>query len=136
MEYRLRILSLVADLLQKKKSDEPIVTPLGPHSTMSCFVSCDVEKLLIDNVGPDLSIDEAQAEYTCVRNEPSHADYKDRMYMGLRPSHRLAFLEFRRFGITLPFGAVNSHFNTPNSSLFSDGMWLPSDYADPLKCWE
>ena len=59
------------------------------------------------------------------------------MYAKLRPSHRVAFQEFRRFGIVLPFGAPNAHFNVPNPSLFSpEGKWLQTDYADPLMGWE
>jgi hypothetical protein len=59
------------------------------------------------------------------------------MYLALRPAHRVAFHEFRRFGIVLPFGAMNAHFNCPNLSLFSpEGKWLQTDYADPLEGWE
>jgi hypothetical protein len=59
------------------------------------------------------------------------------MYAGLKPSHRVAFQEYRRFGIVLPFGAMNAHFNSPNRSLFSPtGSWLQTDYADPLEGWD
>ena len=72
-----------------------------------------------------------------MRTAPSRRDYRDRMYAGLKPSHRVAFQEYRRFGIVLPFGAINAHFNVPNRSLFSPtGRWLQTDYADPLEGWE
>ena len=136
MEYRLRILSMVANLLKESDSASPIVAPLGPYSTLTCLVSNDVRRLMFENVQPLISPDEAQNEYNRVRRAPSRADYRDRMYMGLRPSHRLAFLEYRRFGIILPFGALNAHCNAPNSSLFSNGVWLQTDYANPLESWE
>ncbi|KAF8137398.1 hypothetical protein EV363DRAFT_1394947 [Boletus edulis] len=136
MEYRLRILSVVSTLVKKSSSSGPIVAPLGLHSTLTCLVSSDVRKLLIENVGPVMTPDQAQIEYKRVRKAPSRADFRDRMYMGLRPSHRLAFLEYRRFGIILPFGALNAHCNVPNPSLFSNGEWLQTDYADPLESWD
>ncbi|KAH0826539.1 hypothetical protein J3R83DRAFT_4892 [Lanmaoa asiatica] len=136
MEYRLRIQSMVSTLLKNDSSADPMVAPLGPHSTMTCLVSSDVRRLLMENVGPVMSPDQAQNEYKRVRKAPSRADFRDRMYMGLKPSHRLAFLEYRRFGIILPFGALNAHCNVPNPSLFSDGMWLQTDFADPLESWD
>ena len=84
-----------------------------------------------------LSMDDAQSAYDRVRLSPSRADLRDQQYADLRPSHRVAFQKFRRFGLVLPFGAVNVHFNTPNLSLFSsDGEWLQSDFADPLDGYE
>ncbi|KAF9239784.1 hypothetical protein BU15DRAFT_46298 [Melanogaster broomeanus] len=137
MEYRIRILAMVSSLLKNGNPGQPIITPLGSHSTLACFVPEEVHQLLICNVGPTLSTDQAQAEYQRVRTAPSRLDYRDRMYMGLKPSHRLAFLEYRRFGVVLPFGALNAHFNVPNPSLFSpDGEWLQTDYADPLGSWD
>ena len=136
MEYRLRILSMVSTLLKQGNLAGPIVAPLGPHSTLTCLVSSDVQRLLMENVGPAMSPDEAQIEYKRVRKAPSRVDFRDRMFMGLKPSHRLAFLEYRRFGIILPFGALNAHCNVPNPSLFSDGVWLQTDFADPLESWE
>ncbi|KAF9225919.1 hypothetical protein BS17DRAFT_777877 [Gyrodon lividus] len=137
MEYRIRILSMVSSLLKNSGRGGPMVTALGSRSRMTCFVSVLVQELLISNAGPTLSTDEAQAEYERVRTAPSRLDYRDRMYMGLKPSHRLAFLEFRRSGVVLPFGAINAHFNVPNPSLFSPaGEWLQTDYADPLGSWD
>ena len=71
------------------------------------------------------------------RFDPSRVDRHHRQYTRLEPSHRLAFLEFRRFGIVLPFGARNDHFNTPNRFLFSpEGTWLQNDWANPFESWE
>lgn len=55
----------------------------------------------------------------------------------MEPSHRLSAQEFRRFGLVLPFGARNDHFNYPNQYLFSpEGKWLQDDLATPLDSWE
>jgi hypothetical protein len=54
----------------------------------------------------------------------------------MEPSHRLASLEFRRFGLVYPFGAANNLFNTANKFLFThDGRWLEDDLATPLQSW-
>ena len=71
------------------------------------------------------------------RFEPTREDKHHRGYCCLKPSHRLASLEFRRFGILLPFGAANNNFNTPNKFLFSpSGRWLQDDMATPLDSWK
>ncbi|KAH6896244.1 hypothetical protein BKA70DRAFT_1316688 [Coprinopsis sp. MPI-PUGE-AT-0042] len=82
-------------------------------------------------------LEDAQTEYDRVRTAPSRQDYRDRMYANLKPSHRVAFQLYRRFGLILPFGAVNAHFNEVNHSLFSnEGGWLQTDFADPLEGWD
>lgn len=84
-----------------------------------------------------LSIRDVQQEYERVRSAFCRHDCRDQMYLGLRPSHRVAFEEYRRFGLVFPFGALNAHFNIPNQSLFCpDGKWLQTDHADPLEGWE
>ena len=85
-----------------------------------------------------LTMNSAQREYDRMRNAPNREDYRERMYASLRPSHRVAFLEFRQFGLVLPFGSLNAHFNAPNVTLFStdSGKWLQTDHADPLNLFE
>ncbi|EAU89182.2 hypothetical protein CC1G_08589 [Coprinopsis cinerea okayama7 len=85
----------------------------------------------------NFDIEDAQKECDRVKHDPSRRDYRDRYYLRLKPSHRVAYQEFRRFGLLLPFGAPNHHFNHPNSSLFSkEGKWVQSDFAEPLNGWE
>ena len=116
---------------------ESRIFPLGPHSTVSGWLSTQAKQCLIHFISSPISVRDAQDEYARVRNAPSRRDFRDRMYMGLRPSHRVAFQEYRRSGIVLPFGAAKAQFNCPNRSLFSpDGIWLQTDYADPLEGWE
>ena len=69
--------------------------------------------------------------------DPNRIDLHHRRWARCEPSHRLAFLEYHRFGIVLPFGAHDAHFNSPNRFLFApDGSWLQSDGANPLDSWE
>jgi len=134
--YRFQLSVILMAFLQKL-TDGVLPIPLGPRSTISAFVSKEVASHLSHFVSSQLSTAEIQNEYDRVRTAPSRCDYRDRMYASLKPSHRVAFNEFRRFGIVLPFGAMNAHFDCPNLSLFSpDGKWLQTDYADPLEGWE
>lgn len=117
--------------------DESSIFPLGPQSSLSCCLPPQAKDYLLHFISSSVSLGAAQCEYDRVRTAPSRHDFRDRMYANLKPSHRVAFQEFRRFGIILPFGAVNAHFNWPNLSLFSfEGQWLQTDYADPLEGWE
>ncbi|KAF8963740.1 hypothetical protein BDZ97DRAFT_1758356 [Flammula alnicola] len=113
-----------------------IILKLGPSSSLSC-ASQDVATPFYGHIiSPSGKMDDFQAEYDLVRGAPSRRDYRDRMYSRLRP-HRVAFQEYRRFGIILPFGAMNAHFNVPNRSLFSfSGQWLQTDFPDPLESWD
>lgn len=135
-EYGLETSRLILLLLQQVQQDKfPI--PLGPCSTISPILLKGTEKYFSHFVSSSFSMGDIQDEYDRVRTAPSRRDYRDRMYASLKPSHRVAFQEFRRFGIVLPFGACNAHFNLPNLSLFSlEGKWLQTDYADPLEGWE
>jgi hypothetical protein len=136
IEYHLQISHLWLTFLLQTKDGEMTV-PLGPCSTLSCYLPEDASYFFHHWTSSSISIGDAQEEYDRVRNAPARGDLRDRMYARLNPSHRVAFQEYRRFGIVLPFGAVNTHFNSPNLSLFSpDGKWLQTDYADPLEGWE
>ncbi|KAF8800836.1 hypothetical protein BYT27DRAFT_7245483 [Phlegmacium glaucopus] len=138
MEYSQQLMSVLTSFMQhKSESHDSHVFPLGPHSTLSCSLPLHAKEYFLHFVSSSISVTDAQDEYDRVRNAPSRRDYRDRMYEGLRPSHRVAFQEYRRFGIVLPFGAMNAHFNVPNISLFSqNGKWLQTDYADPLEGWD
>ncbi|KZP28089.1 hypothetical protein FIBSPDRAFT_917742 [Athelia psychrophila] len=116
--------------------------PLGPNACVkTCTFSAHTKAALSQMMGMDvnlrLGIEAASKEYSRVRFEPSRKDRHDRRYTRLEPSHRFGALEYRRFGIVLPFGAGNNRFSTPNKFLFSPGgRWLQSDLADPLDGWD
>ncbi|KDR66739.1 hypothetical protein GALMADRAFT_106135 [Galerina marginata CBS 339.88] len=136
MEYRLQLSSIISKFVQETKQGKTVIQ-LGPHSTLSCCLPEEANHLFLHFISPSLTVDDAQTEYDRVRKAPSRRDFRDRMYAKLKPSHRVAFQEYRRFGIVLPFGAMNAHFNRPNASLFSpQGRWLQTDYADPLEGWD
>ncbi|KAM6494778.1 protein of unknown function (DUF4470) domain containing protein [Amanita muscaria] len=136
-EYRCQLSVILISFLQQVR-ENPSLIPLGPRSTLSTLFP---KEFLTNHFSPlissSFSIGDIQDEYNRVRTAPSRQDFRDRMYASLKPSHRVAFQEYRRFGIVLPFGAMNAHFNCPNLSLFSpEGEWLQTDYADPLKGWD
>ena len=138
VEYTLHMSAvLVSFLASITEGGQKFSVPLGPRSTLFvCISRADAEHLK-HFISQSISMEKAQDEYDRVRGSPSREDYRERMYSALRPSHRLAFQQYRRFGIILPFGAPNAHFNAPNNSLFSSrGEWLQTDYADPLGGWE
>lgn len=136
LEHRFQTSGVLGLFLQRMRENQfPI--PLGPRSTLSTTLSRELAEYFLHFISCSFSIGDIQNEYDRVRTAPSRRDYRDRMYASLRPSHRVAFQQFRRFGIVLPFGAFNAHFNCPNLSLFSlEGKWLQTDYADPLDGWE
>jgi len=138
-EYRIQISSSAVLPVLESLRDQKHIT-LGPTSKLTITApDDDWLSLILDFINPNqrLSEKDIQSSYEKARRAPSRADYRDRQYSALRPSHRVAFQEFRSFGLVLPFGAVNAHFNIPNMSLFApDGTWLQTDYADPLEGYE
>jgi len=135
-EYSVQLSAILLPFLQQVSQGNLTVT-LGPRSKLTTIFSQDVAKIFSHFISSSLSIGDIQDEYDRVRTAPSRCDYRDRMYLSLKPAHRVAFREFRLFGIVLPFGAMNAHFNRPNLSLFSpEGKWMQTDYADPLEGWE
>ncbi|KAF8873600.1 hypothetical protein CPB84DRAFT_1798256 [Gymnopilus junonius] len=139
-DFSLAFIGAFGDLrhvIRKTQEGEGAIVPLGQNSTMSVCLPQDATEFFLHFISSSASMEKIQNEYDRVRTAPSRKDYRDRMYTGLRPSHRVAFQEFRRFGIVLPFGAINAHFNVPNLSLFSlEGTWWQTDYADPLEAWD
>ncbi|RDB14687.1 hypothetical protein Hypma_016436 [Hypsizygus marmoreus] len=137
-EYRLQMSVPLTSFLNHMIGDAAISPyPLGSHAKLFSVLPSEAKKIFMQYISQSFSMDDAQDEYDRVRTAPSREDYRERMYSGLRPSHRVAFHNYRRFGIVLPFGAVNVHFNVPNSSLFSlEGKWLQTDHADPLEGWD
>ncbi|KJA20456.1 hypothetical protein HYPSUDRAFT_43147 [Hypholoma sublateritium FD-334 SS-4] len=137
-EYTLRISAIITSALSSAIKDKGALNvPLGPRSSLSCTSLPNILPFLSHILGPSQNLEEFQTAYDSVRKAPEREDFRDRMYAGLRPSHRVAFQKYRRFGIVLPFGAINAHFNAANHSLFSfDAQWLQTDFADPLGGWE
>ena len=104
-EYFFQISAVLAKFLQQTKEGK-IVVPLGPCSTLSSYLPKDAIDFFLHCISTSISIGDAQEEYDHVRNAPERRDFKDRMYARLNTSHRVAFQEYRRFRIILPFGAA------------------------------
>lgn len=141
-EYRLRISTILNSMLSNDAATSEGFTTshpldLGPCSSLSYALPCAAGEYLLSYISSNFSLGDVQSEYDAVRKAPSRRDYRERMYTRLWPSHRVAFQEYYDFGIILPLGAVNSHFNSPNLSLFSPkGKWFQTDHANPLKGWK
>ncbi|KDR80410.1 hypothetical protein GALMADRAFT_242832 [Galerina marginata CBS 339.88] len=123
-------------LVEKLDGSNKFSLRLGENSVMTGVISEDTRCLFAVMGQVEMQVGNANSEIRRVRFEPTRQDYHHRNYCCLNPSHRLASLEYRRFGILLPFGAANNNFNTPNKFLFSpSGRWLQDDLASPLDSW-
>lgn len=133
-EYHFQLSVILKSFL---KQDIAFPIPLGPRSTLSTLFPKEFLTYFLHLISSSYSIGDIQGEYNRIRSAPSRQDLRDKKYASLKLSHRVAFQQYRRFGIVLPFGAMNAHFNCPNLSLFSlEGKWLQTDHADPLEGWE
>jgi len=111
---------------------------LTPKTTISTTLESETVQLIHANmITSQINPAAANNALNSVMNAPERVDYRDRFYFGLKPAHRVAFQEFRRFGITMPFGAVNAHLNVPNPTLVTpNGKVFLNDNASPLQGWE
>jgi hypothetical protein len=74
--------------------------------------------------------------YTDVMLAPNRIDYRHRYLARLKPAHRASFMQWRQFGILLPFGAPNAHLNLPNKFIFGpNNKLLMNDSSSPLEGW-
>ncbi|KAF8891944.1 hypothetical protein CPB84DRAFT_1368633 [Gymnopilus junonius] len=127
---------VILEFAQALQEDDSFFVNLGNDSNIGGIISSSTKNLLYNLSILEMKMEDANRELHRVRFEPTRQDRHHRTYCRLQPSHRLAFLEYRRFGIVLPFGAANNNFNTPNKFLFSpDGQWLQDDMASPLESW-
>ncbi|KZT23891.1 hypothetical protein NEOLEDRAFT_1068587 [Neolentinus lepideus HHB14362 ss-1] len=138
IEYNLRILVILRPLMEQL-----LLTPssckirLGSSSSMSCDVPHELGRLMVTMLKSTYSMLDANKIYKRIRCAPSRNDYYDRAYCNVEPAHRVSLQDFRLFGLVLPFGALNAHFNVPNRSLFSpSGSWLLNDHVTPLESWD
>ncbi|GJE94086.1 DUF4470 domain-containing protein [Phanerochaete sordida] len=116
-----------------------IRTQLGSQAVLDVCVGQDIRilcaALLVSSM--KYSMADAANDLSSVRFDPGRVDLRHRQWAKCEGSHRLALLEYHRFGLVLPFGAHNAHFNMPNRFLFSpEGEWLQSDGVNPLHSWD
>ncbi|KAI5479842.1 hypothetical protein MNV49_002654 [Pseudohyphozyma bogoriensis] len=113
-------------------------TSVGASSRLIANLPASVLRYITSLMGSssNYKLADASNEFSRIMLAPSRVDYRDRSLAPLKPSHRLSIFDFRRFGLVLPFGALNAHFNIPNRFLFSPtGEWLLNDSASPLEAW-
>ncbi|KAF9533232.1 hypothetical protein CPB83DRAFT_538125 [Crepidotus variabilis] len=139
MSYRIRLAMIIEKFFSDFANSGESPVSLGQHCSLSTYIPimAQAKDYFAHFFTSSFSVGDIQDEYSRVRTAPSRCDFRDRMYSGLKPSHRVAFQEYRRFGILLPFGAMNAHMNIPNTSLFTlKGEWWQPDFADPLEGWD
>ncbi|EKM51316.1 uncharacterized protein PHACADRAFT_151996 [Phanerochaete carnosa HHB-10118-sp] len=133
--YHTEILPIAVELAT---GTELMHTQLGPNAVLDADINQDLRMLCgMLAISPKAyGMGDAANELGRVRFDPDRTDLRHRQWARCEPSHRLTLLEYNRFGIVLPFGAHDAHFNSPNRFLFSPrGEWLQSDGANPLNCW-
>ncbi|KAK7685060.1 hypothetical protein QCA50_011897 [Cerrena zonata] len=136
--YKLSATVLSTQLLESVENDGQFRQKFGRNSQLSGRVPQNVLRTFAAAMfNPEFHVGEAAQEYQRVNLDPSRVDYVDRWLTSMEPSHRMACMEYRRFGLALPFGALNAHFNAPNSTLFSPhGEWLQNDSVNPIQGWD
>ncbi|EXK76747.1 hypothetical protein FOQG_18522 [Fusarium oxysporum f. sp. raphani 54005] len=83
-----------------------------------------------------LTAEKANEIRTAVTLAESRVDYRDRFFLFLPSSHRVARYRFRQDGLLLPFGASRNEFQQPNPTFFqTTDSWPMHDNADPLNGW-
>ncbi|GJE90137.1 zf-MYND and DUF4470 domain-containing protein [Phanerochaete sordida] len=134
--YHTEIQSLATEVIISTSSTR---TQLGPQAFLDVSIDQDVRMLcgaLLTSY-EQYSMADAANELSRVRFDPARIDLRHRQWARCEGSHRLALLEYHRFGLVLPFGGHNAKFNSPNRFLFSPlGEWLQSDGANPLHSWD
>lgn len=142
-EYELRIISAATARLVKWKnhssssepeSDATESTRLMLHLSDAVHAEFFSLSNQIESKVPDT--ESAANEFSNVMFAAHRIDYHDRYHCKLKPAHRLAMRDYRSFGLVLPFGAANPHFNSPNRTLFSKtGRWVQSDMVSAIEGW-
>ncbi|KZT23913.1 hypothetical protein NEOLEDRAFT_1068540 [Neolentinus lepideus HHB14362 ss-1] len=139
IEYHVRILSTMRPFIDIVSQNSAVTgnIALGTHSSVSWNLPQEFMMVMAMVFASRYSMSDSSAQYQAVRFAPSRKDYHDRAYCRIEPAHRVSLQEYRLFGLVLPFGALNAHFNFPNRSLFSpNGTWLQNDHVTPLESWD
>ncbi|EEB93239.1 hypothetical protein MPER_08134, partial [Moniliophthora perniciosa FA553] len=101
--------------------------PLTQSSTLSTTFSLATLERIVANM-KFTSVDPwtANNALNAVMNGPERIDHRERFYAGLKPSHRVAMEQWKRFGLLLPFSTANANFNLANPSLITPGgqLWM------------
>ncbi|CZS75064.1 unnamed protein product [Fusarium graminearum] len=137
-----RVRPLIESVCDKIK-DKPTNTVLGKSWTLGertfrlVLEKSSWDKLLSYLDVPDgLTGQKANGIRTAITLAESRVDYRDRSFLFLPSSHRIARYRFRQDGLLLPFGASRNEFQQPNPTFFQTAdSWPMYDNADPLNGW-
>ncbi|GJE94087.1 DUF4470 domain-containing protein [Phanerochaete sordida] len=135
-EYDVEITAIGMDLATATGA---LHVELGSNAALDADISDELRALcsLLLVFSRGYGADHAMQELTRVRFNSDRVDFRHRQWLRCEPSHRLALLEYTKYGLVLPFGAHKAHFKNPNRFLFSpNGVWLQSDGVNPLDSWD
>ncbi|KAH7103776.1 hypothetical protein BKA62DRAFT_768168 [Auriculariales sp. MPI-PUGE-AT-0066] len=128
--HMMTVTPILATAVEALLTDPNSPVRVGEHGSIDLAVTEMTRKFIatmLTKARPDGGY--VNDAFTRTMLAPSRVDHRDRFFQRLRPSHRAAMLEWRRFGLLLPFGAPNAHLNIANKMLLNpNGQLLyPSD---------
>ncbi|RGP78863.1 set and mynd domain-containing 3 [Fusarium longipes] len=138
-----KVLPLIQEVCHKIK-DKPANSILGKtwkfgqHNSLRLVLEkSSWERMLSFMKIPEgLTTEKANEIRTAVTTAESRVDYRDRSYLMMPPSHRIARYRYRQDGLLLPFGSGRGEFQQPNPTFFQNTeSWSMHDNADPLNGW-
>ncbi|KAH7096087.1 hypothetical protein BKA62DRAFT_720618 [Auriculariales sp. MPI-PUGE-AT-0066] len=135
--HMMTVTPILATAVEALLTDPNSPVRVGEHGSIDLAVTEMTRKFIatmLTKARPDGGY--VNDAFTRTMLAPSRVDHRDRFFQRLRPSHRAAMLEWRRFGLLLPFGAPNAHLNIANKMLLNpNGQLLVNDSASPLNGW-
>ncbi|KAH6968167.1 hypothetical protein DER45DRAFT_495904, partial [Fusarium avenaceum] len=138
-----RVRPLIADICEEHKdkpADGSIFTKweFGQRSLELDLQKSAWDKLLLFTEIPEgLTTEKANEIRKATTLAESRKDYRDRHFLFLSSSRRVATQQFREDGILQPFGSQRAEFSEPNPTIFQEdtSVWPMRDNADPLDGW-
>ncbi|KAK4449871.1 hypothetical protein QBC34DRAFT_404108 [Podospora aff. communis PSN243] len=94
-----------------------------------------LEVLTLLDIPADLTAEKALDIRAEAMRDPVEANTRNAYMRLLTPSRRLALHRFELDGILLPFGSCRKDFDTPNPTLFRNGVWSVRTDIHPLYSW-
>lgn len=119
-------------------NQELIEAPLSSTSTLGIYLCQETRRQIAKTlVAPPLDVTYASTIWKHLMTPVERADYRDRAYGLLEPSHRLAIDEWKHSGVVLPFGVQHTHMDLPNRWIFNEEGLLPlNDGQSPMQGFE
>jgi hypothetical protein len=132
----MKLLRNIAQTFHSALSPQPL--PLSKSSAFQLHLTNTIRAYIaemFDSLIIDMS--DGHNDYINRMNSPPRQGFRDNFLYKLEPSHRVAYKEWWNFGVLLPFGATQAHFNIPNRFMYTSDKKLALDDADsPLNGWK